>query len=68
MPITTEWDKLSKERLRGICELMDQSTPNIDRLSMLYDTMEQIDHRRGTNWRALWPEIEEYFIKCGIAK
>ena len=68
MPITTEWDKLSKERLRGICELMDQSTPNIDRLSMLYDTLEQIDHRRGTNWRALWPEIEEYFIKCGIAK
>lgn len=66
MPITTEWDNQSRDRLDGICKLMDNAIPDPARLKMLKDTLDQIDYRRNTNWRALWPEIEEYFIENGI--
>lgn len=65
-PITTEWDQESKARLEGISRLIDAAQPNYSRLSKLRATLDAIDQRRGTNWRELFPEIDQYFNKNGI--
>jgi hypothetical protein len=61
-----EYDNFTKNRLLGI--ITAQSTSEIDttRLKKFLLTLNQIDSRRNTNWRTLWPEIEQFFIKENI--
>ena len=65
-PIEKDWDHSCRQRLEGIVQLIDSSAPDQVRLSMLKQTLNQIDHRRGTNWKSLWPEIDQYFTNNGI--
>jgi hypothetical protein len=65
-PIVREWDNNAKQRLEGLAKLIKSSTPNIERLKMFKATLDQLDFRRKTNWRELFPKIDEYFNSNGI--
>lgn len=65
-PVTTEWDQNCRQRLEGIVQLMNHANVDTDRLTMLKQTLDQIDHRRGTDWKSLWPEIDEFFCSKAI--
>ena len=60
-PLTTEWDRQARLRLEGICKLMSAAQPDPLRLTKLHATLDITDQRRGTNWKSLFPEINEYF-------
>ena len=68
-PISTPWDQHTKSRLDGIVRMLDCSSADVDRLQMLKQTLNMVDQRRGTDWKKLWPEIDQYFneknIQCG---
>jgi pyruvate-formate lyase-activating enzyme len=65
-PVSTDWDIAARSRLEGICKLMDAAQQDPTRLVKLRDTLDMIDHRRNTNWRKLFPEIDQYFIEHRI--
>lgn len=44
--------------MKGLESVMKQSTEhNIEKIKKLYEYHDEIDRRRGTNWRLLWPEL-----------
>ena len=55
-----------KKRLVGIVMMMDAEKPNRLRLSKLLATLDMTDQRRNTNWRKLFPHIDQYFIENNI--
>lgn len=65
-PVTTEWDLETRKRLEGICLMIDAVAPDRLRLTKLRATLDMIDHRRGTDWRKLFPDIDRYFIENEI--
>jgi hypothetical protein len=65
-PITQEWDNASKQRLDGIVKLCSKAQHNVDSLRNLKKTLDLTDHRRNTNWKLLFPEINDYLTKHGI--
>jgi len=60
-PVLTPWDEQAKLRLEGVYKLMSVATPDPLRLTKLHATLDMTDQRRGTNWKSLFPEINEYF-------
>lgn len=65
-PIKTEWDLNLKAKLIGIAKLQKKSTINKDRLYKLKHTLEQIDFRRATDWKTLFPKIHNFFQEHNI--
>lgn len=65
-PVCTEWDYEARLRLDGVCKLMSAAKPDPLRLTKLHATLDMIDHRRGTNWKELFPHISLYFKNNGI--
>lgn len=65
-PITTEWDIETRKRLEGVCLMIGAEKPDRLRLSKLCATLDMIDQRRGTDWKKLFPNINQYFIENGI--
>jgi organic radical activating enzyme len=65
-PVTTEWDVETRKRLEGICLMVDAQTPDRSRLTKLKTTLDMIDQRRGTDWKMLFPHINQYFIENKI--
>ena len=66
-PIATEWDIETRKRLEGICLMIDsEKNPDPLRLSKLCATLDMIDQRRGTDWKKLFPNINQYFIENEI--
>ena len=64
-PITEKWDNDSKELLIGIAKLLTSGNtqPDVIRLGKLRDSLNEIDARRGTDWKSLYPEINEFMVK-----
>ena len=60
-PVLTPWDEQAKLRLEGVYKLMSVATPDLLRLTKLHATLDVTDQRRGTDWKSLFPEINEYF-------
>jgi len=65
-PITQDWDNTARQRLESIVKLVGSSKQDLGRLGKLKQTLDQIDLRRHTNWRELFPDINWYFIENGI--
>ena len=65
-PISTDWDTEARKRLEGIRLMIGATEPNLLRLSKLRATLDIIDQRRKTDWRKLFPEINQYFIENEI--
>ena len=58
-----EHDKLGKDRLVGIVGAQLNSKIDHAKLKKLLLTLDQLDFRRNTNWRELWPEIDNFFTE-----
>jgi len=65
-PVTTSWDLEARKRLEGVCLMVNAQTPDRTKLSKLHATLNAIDHRRGTDWKKLFPHINQYFIENKI--
>jgi len=65
-PITTEWDNEAKKRLVGISKLINAGKIDIPMLNKLKCTLDEIDTRRKTNWKNVFPEIDNFFIQNNI--
>lgn len=65
-PEDTHQQKRAKERLIGIVHYIQNATLNPDRLKKLSVTLDQLDFRRKTNWRQIYPEIDQFFKTNGI--
>lgn len=65
-PVTRDWDNVARQRLESIVKLVESSKQDLERLGKLKQTLDQIDQRRHTTWRELFPEINRYFIENGI--
>lgn len=65
-PVYNDWDLETKKRLEGICLMIGASTPDLLRLKKLRATLDMIDERRNTDWKSLFPDINQYFINNGI--
>jgi pyruvate-formate lyase-activating enzyme len=60
-PVVTEWDQQARLRLDGICKLLSTSTVDPLRLTKLHATLDMTDQRRGTDWKSLFPDLDQYF-------
>lgn len=65
-PIMTDYDRVCKSRLDGIVKLLGDSETDAGKLAKLKLTLEEIDRRRGTNWKTLFPDIVDFFEKHRI--
>jgi len=59
-------DQVNKDRLIGIVKTQASCDVDVPRLKKLQQTLDQLDQRRKTNWRLLWPEIDEFFVSNNI--
>lgn len=59
--LATEFDQQCLERLQGIKKSILAGSPDIRRLGLLKQTLDQLDLRRGTDWKSLFPIIDQYF-------
>lgn len=65
-PVIIGGDQESKARLEGIVKLISKGEVDKVRLKKLKLTLEQFDLRRKTNWRALFPKIDNFFEENDI--
>lgn len=65
-PITTEWDNEAKKRLIGISKLITNGKIDIPMLIKLKYTLDELDLRRKTNWKNIFPHINNFFIQHKI--
>lgn len=49
-----------KNRLRGFERLIDSSESSPELVAKLKQTLDEFDIRRATNWRTLWPWLDQY--------
>jgi hypothetical protein len=59
--LATEFDQQCLQRLIGIKKSILAGKPDHRRLNLLKQTLDQLDLRRGTNWKSLFPAIDQYF-------
>lgn len=55
-------DPVGKKRFEGVATRISNSQIDRSGLSNLYVTLNEIDRRRGTDWRSLFPEIYDFFL------
>lgn len=61
-PIMNWGDRVSKDRLIGILKKQLASDIDKNRLLKLKTTLDMLDHRRNTNWKSLFPHIDQFFV------
>jgi len=60
-PVTNEWDNRTRERLVGVSKsCLSRAQHRPDQLQTLVTTLDMLDHRRGTDWKSLYPKICDY--------
>lgn len=62
----TDQDALYKNKLVGLVNTLLSGNIDPIRLKKLQLTLDQTDQRRNTNWRELWPEINQFFHEQNI--
>lgn len=62
---TTE-EQLSKNYLAGIAKQSVSKDPNIEEIKNLYEFLNEMDGRRSTNWRQVFPWLEKEFKKYSL--
>lgn len=59
--LATSFDQQCLQRLIGIKKSILAGRPDHHRLGLLKQTLDQLDLRRGTDWKSLFPTIDQYF-------
>jgi hypothetical protein len=55
MPENNENQLSSKKQMQGLANFVKKSTQNTERIHMLKAYLDELDHRRNTNWHDLFP-------------
>lgn len=66
MPLTSDREIRSYKRLESIVNLVKNSQINVEALRDLKITLDSYDQRRNNDWKVLFPEINEFFIRNNI--
>jgi hypothetical protein len=61
MPTDTEKQRLARVAMEGIATTMKNSTINLKKIQDFKNYLDQLDHRRNTNWRVLFPWLDQDF-------
>lgn len=61
MPLATEEEKSTKEYLAGIYKQLQNSCKNSTLIVQLVTHLDELDRRRGTNWKSIFPYIENEY-------
>ena len=62
MPEDNNVQKNQKLAMQGIADRMSESTTNVEKIERFKNYLDELDRRRGTNWRALFPWLDKDFI------
>lgn len=62
MPEDTDIQRNQKSAMQGIATRIKNSTANPDRIEKLKTYLDILDQRRGTNWRVLFPWLNQNFL------
>lgn len=62
MPEDTDMQKSQKSAMQGISTRVAKSNINVDRIEKLKKYLDILDHRRGTDWRVLFPWLNQNFM------
>lgn len=65
-PVNTPEQKSSKQYLAGIAKQAASQQPNVEKITKLFDTLNTLDSRRSTNWRATFPWLVDEFAKHNL--
>lgn len=57
------WNQKSIEYMQGIKRKLDQSTPDLEKQHYLYLYLDEIDRRRGTSWKSIFPWLEQHTLR-----
>lgn len=68
LPETSDEEKTTKDQLKGIDLAIKDSQCDLDEITKLVVYLNEIDRRRNTNWKTLFPWLIKYEELCGIAK
>ena len=52
----------TKSWIKGFSKKVNAQQPNMQYIQELKNTLDQFDIRRGTNWRKLWPWLDQYEV------
>jgi hypothetical protein len=59
MRVNTQAEKSAKEHMTGIVKQIENAPRNVELINGLIDYLTEIDRRRGTNWRELFPWLDQ---------
>lgn len=66
MPTVTEYQRNFKEYMQGIATSIEKTERNPEKILMLETYLNEMDRRRGTNWKELWPWLEAEFSQARL--
>ena len=58
MPTETNQDKQTHFYMQGIKNLIMDSLPDKKRIEQLHTYLDELDRRRNTNWRSIFPYLD----------
>ena len=64
MPTVTEYQQNFKEYMSGIANSIEKTPRDPNKILMLETYLNEMDRRRGTDWRGLWPWLEAEFTQA----
>lgn len=62
MPTTTDDEQRAVKYMQGIGDEIESRNINTDEVTNLFVFLDEKDRRRGTNWRTLFPWLENYVV------
>lgn len=65
-PTNTPEQRSSKAYLSGIAKQSNASSPNLAEIKKLFDFLNEMDRRRSTSWRKIFPWLEIEFAKYNL--
>jgi len=65
-PTTTPEEIASRNYLAGIAQQSAHCNPNVVEIQKLYDFLNEMDRRRGTNWPGTFPWLVDEFDKHNL--
>lgn len=61
MPEVTESQKSVKTQMQSIANAVSQGQRNVTKIKKLKDYLSTLDHRRNTNWKEVYPWLDQQF-------
>jgi len=59
MPVDTDTQQSSKKQMQGLAKYVKNTARNSEQIAVLIKYLEELDRRRATNWREIFPWISE---------